>query len=126
MDRVVAIAAGRDRFPHLSPRKPFLEPLVAMAGAGDQMMFGGPIPHHSPTQLTRLRIGHDGQYSHLAGKTIRPEHWAGPGDLRATDAIGFDGNQVSPVNTPSLQKSGLPKDSTGCPIAWATDIRNRL
>ena len=53
VNRAVAIPADRDGFFHLIAREPLLEPLVGVAGAGDEMMFGRPAFRDSSAQLAK-------------------------------------------------------------------------
>ena len=50
----MTVAANGDRLLHLRAGKSFLEPLVAVASAGDQMVFRGPA-FRDP--LTKFALG---------------------------------------------------------------------
>ncbi len=52
MNGLVAFVADRDCLLHLLPGEPFFEPLVAVAGAGDKVMFGCPPLGESSAQAT--------------------------------------------------------------------------
>ena len=52
VDCVVAVTAERDRFLHLIASEVFLEPLIAMASARDQVMFGGSLFRRSTAKQT--------------------------------------------------------------------------
>ncbi len=55
MDCSMTVATNRNRLLHLLARKSFLEPFIAVASAGDQMVFRGPA-FRDPATETALGV----------------------------------------------------------------------
>lgn len=51
VNRLVAVTTETNRFVHLLPREVFPEPLVAVAGARNQMVLGSALPGEATTEF---------------------------------------------------------------------------
>lgn len=55
VNRLMAIVTNRDGLLHLRPRETLFEPLVSVAGAGNQVMFRCPATSDPTAKLARFR-----------------------------------------------------------------------
>lgn len=58
VNRVVAVAAERDRFVHLLAGEVLFEPLVAVAGTWDQVVFGGSLFRRAVAKQASWQLVH--------------------------------------------------------------------